>query len=423
MTPPPDRAPGPPAALPDALPRTLPNAPWRERAGFARLCAALDAREGAIRLVGGAVRDSLLGIAVHDIDLATRLAPDAVMQRLKTAGIKVVPTGLAHGTVTAILGGQPFEITTLRRDVSTDGRRATIAYTDDWREDAARRDFTINALYADPATGALFDYFGGLEDLAARRVRFIGDATRRIDEDHLRILRYFRFLARFGALPPDETAYSACIAQASSLMSLSRERIADEMLKLLALPDPTTVLELMIDGGIFAPVLPEITAAGLARLRALLPREGAIARPPVPLLRLAALLPPDAETGAAVASRLKLSNKARKRIGAALTPPPAAGSPQELAFRLGVEGAVDRILLDPTRPAAEAQAVLDWTIPDFPIGGRDLMALGLEPGPAIARALGAVRERWIAAGFPDRSAAQAIAEEWIGSLRRERQNS
>lgn len=420
MTTPPDAQPAP---RPAPLPTTLPDAAWRHGAGFRRLCAALDADAGALRLVGGAVRDSLLGIAAHDLDLATRFAPEEVMRRLKAAGIKVVPTGLAHGTVTAILDGQPFEITTLRRDVSTDGRRATVAYTDDWREDAARRDFTINALYADPVTGALFDYFGGLDDLAARLVRFIGDADRRIDEDHLRILRYFRFLARFGALPPDAPSYAACVAHANSLMALSRERIADELLKLLALPDPTAVLALMIDGDILAPVLPEIAREGLDRLRTLVAREAEAALPPAPLLRLAALLPPDAATGEAVAARLKLSNKARKRIGAALTPAPACSSTRELAFRLGAEGAADHILLDPAQPAADAHAVQHWPVPNFPISGRDIMALGLEPGPLVAKALGAVRERWIAAGFPDREAAQAIAAECIATWRRESQNS
>ena len=194
---------------------------------------ALGAEEGLTRYVGGAVRDELLRLPVSDIDLATRIPPDEVIRRLEEAKIKAVPTGIEHGTVTAVSDGHPFEITTLRRDVSTDGRRATVAFTDDWEEDAARRDFTINALSADPLTGELFDYFGGLADLERRHIRFIGDPLQRIAEDHLRILRFFRFHARFDAGEPDVAALEACTARANDLMALSRERIADELLKLL----------------------------------------------------------------------------------------------------------------------------------------------------------------------------------------------
>ncbi|HWL47619.1 MAG TPA: CCA tRNA nucleotidyltransferase, partial [Sphingomonadaceae bacterium] len=229
----------------------LPAAPWQARAGLRELLDALGVSKGHTRYVGGAVRDTLAGLAVEDIDLATRLAPAETMRRVRAAGMKAVPTGLAHGTVTAILpDGGAVEVTTLRRDVTTDGRRATVAFTDDWREDAARRDFTINALSADPASATLHDYFGGAEDLAAGRVRFIGDPLTRIAEDHLRILRFFRFHARFGAGIPEAAALAACVARANDLMALSRERIADELLKLLALPDPTATLRLMVDRGI-----------------------------------------------------------------------------------------------------------------------------------------------------------------------------
>src|SRR5258708_15650787 len=192
-----------------------------------RLLDALGADARLTRYVGGAVRDDLLGLPLSDIDLATRITRDEVMDRLKKARIKAVPTGIDHGTVTAVSDGHPFEITTLRRDVSTDGRRATVAFTDDWKEDAARRDFTINALSADPLTGEIFDYFGGLDDLAERHVRFIGDPLRRIAEDHLRILRFFRFHARFGSGEPEAAALDACTKRANDLMALSRERIAD----------------------------------------------------------------------------------------------------------------------------------------------------------------------------------------------------
>jgi poly(A) polymerase len=206
----------------------LDAAKWRRIRGMARLLAALGAKEGLTRYVGGAVRDGLLGLPVNDVDLATRLKPDEVIRRLEKARIKAVPTGIDHGTITAVSDGHPFEITTLRTDVSTDGRRATVAFTDDWKADAARRDFTINALSADPESGEIFDYFGGLDDLGQRHVRFIGDPLQRIAEDYLRILRFFRFHARFGLGEPDPEAIDACAQCANALMSLSRERIADE---------------------------------------------------------------------------------------------------------------------------------------------------------------------------------------------------
>ncbi|MES2058932.1 MAG: CCA tRNA nucleotidyltransferase, partial [Pseudomonadota bacterium] len=223
----------------------LPDAAWRRRAGLDRLCTVLGAARGNARFVGGAVRDTLLGIDVADVDIATPLAPDDVLDQLRAAGIRAIPTGLAHGTITAVLpDGSPVEVTTLRRDVSTDGRHAIVAFTDDWREDAARRDFTMNALYADPLTGEVFDYFGGREDLAAQRVRFIGDPLQRIAEDHLRILRFFRFHARFGD-EPDAAGLTACAARANDLMALSRERIAAELVKLLVAVHAVRVVDLM----------------------------------------------------------------------------------------------------------------------------------------------------------------------------------
>ena len=220
----------------------LPQAAWTTRQGLADLTQALGA--DALRFVGGAVRDTLLGAQVHDVDCATTHTPDRVIDLCKQAGIRTVPTGIDHGTVTAILEDGPVEITTLRRDVATDGRRATIAFASEWSEDAARRDFTINALYAHPETLAISDYFGGLADLDARRVRFIGTAEQRIAEDHLRILRYYRFQARFGA-ELDAEAEEACAAMAKTLKGLSRERVADELLKLLALPDPHATIARM----------------------------------------------------------------------------------------------------------------------------------------------------------------------------------
>jgi poly(A) polymerase len=278
---------------------TLGDAPFRGREGLDALTAALGGDAGKARFVGGVVRDTLLGLDVSDIDLATTHSPALVMERLQAAGIKAVPTGIAHGTVTAVLASGPVEVTTLRRDVATDGRHAVVAFSSDWEEDAARRDFTINALYAEPGSGAVHDYYGGLADLAARRVRFIGDPYRRIAEDHLRILRFFRFHARFGE-EVDMAALDACTARANDLMALSRERIASELLKLLVTAAAVPVMNLMVERGILRVVLPEIDAAGAARLAALAACEERAAITPDPIRRLAAIVPAhDAEAVAA----------------------------------------------------------------------------------------------------------------------------
>lgn len=403
------------------MPALLPDAEWRHRPGLDDLLAALEAKAGHARFVGGAVRDGLLGLPVSDLDIATTLEPADVVDRLRAAGIKVVPTGIDHGTVTAVIAGWPVEITTLRRDVSTDGRRATIAYTDDWREDASRRDFTINALYADPFSGEMTDFFDGVADLQARRVRFIGAAEERLAEDHLRILRYFRFLARFGQGEPDPDAYAACRAAANSLMALSRERIADELLKLLAVDAPLSSVKLMIDGGILAAVLPEIDQGGLERLKALIPREQAAGVAASPLRRLAALLPPDPRIADNVGARLKLSKKARKRITLALEAPDAGSSPRAIGFRIGVEGAIDQMLLDQHRPVDTIGALKDWTPPQLPIGGGALISLGLSPGPDVAAALGEVQRIWVEEGFPDASRVTEIADQIVSKFQRARQ--
>ncbi|CAM8630484.1 CCA tRNA nucleotidyltransferase [Sphingobium sp.] len=399
----------------------LPDAEWRHRPGLDGLFTALEAAEGKARFVGGAVRDGLLGLPVNDLDIATTLAPQDVVDRLKRAGIKAVPTGIDHGTITAVLPDGPVEITTLRRDVSTDGRRATIAYTDDWREDAARRDFTINALYADPLTGAISDYFGGIADLEARRLRFIGDASARIAEDHLRILRYFRFLARYGDNELDSIAYDACVAAANSLMALSRERIADELLKLLGVASPIHALSLMVEGGILRTVLPEVDAAGIARMDRLMAREAEAGIGASALRRLAALLPADAALADSVGARLKLSNKARKRLVLALEQAAGIERPRALAHRIGVEGATDRMLLDPDRPLATLEQLRDWTPPALPIGGGALIARGLTPGPDVAKALRAVQDQWVAEDFPDSNRVAGIADQIVSKFQRARQ--
>jgi len=372
---------------------SLPDAPWTRREDLAALIAALG--PGNTRYVGGAVRDTLLGIAVKDIDVATPLVPAEVTARLERAGIRNVPTGIEHGTVTAVLAGGPVEITTLRRDVATDGRRATVAFATDWREDAARRDFTINALYADPETLRIDDFFGGLSDLAARRVRFIGDACERIREDHLRILRYFRFQARFGSHPADTEAESACAELASTLKGLSRERIGMETMNLLGLPDPAPTVARMAELGVLAQFLPEARPETLAMLVA---QEQAQGIAPDPLRRLAALLPPDPALAEQVASRFRLSSAQKKRLATAAARSDEQEAPRALAYRLGRSEALDRLLL----ASAPVQALEDWDIPQFPLKGGEIVARGVSAGPEVARTLRSIEERWIAEGFPPR---------------------
>jgi len=359
------------------------------------LFAALDASGKSTRLVGGAVRDSLLNLELNDIDLATVFPPDEVIRRLAKTGIRAIPTGIAHGTITAIVDSQPFEITTLRRDVATAGRHATVAFTDRWIDDARRRDFTINALYADLITGEITDFVDGIADLAAHRVRYIGDPLKRIAEDHLRILRFFRFHARFGRGGPDPAGLAACVARANDLMALSRERVRDEVMKLLAVADPAPTVRVMADTGIFAPVLPEIARGRVDDLAALVAAETAEGIAAGAIRRLATLLPPDPGAMDAVATRLRLSNADRRRLVLTAT---RDGSLAELAYRDGLASAVDRGLL---RGDGDVSAfAVAWRKPVLPLSGGDLIARGVPVGPAVSHTLGAVERAWIAAGFP-----------------------
>lgn len=373
---------------------TLPANDWTSRPGLALLARALGAEN--IRWVGGAVRDSLLGQAVKDIDCATRLLPAAVIDRCAAEGIRTVPTGIDHGTVTALLNDGAVEVTTLRRDVTTDGRRATVAFSEDWREDAGRRDFTINALYAHPETLEISDFFGGLEDLSAHRVRFIGDAEQRIREDHLRILRFFRFQARFGS-EPDAEGLAACSALAGTLKGLSRERIGMELLALLALPDPAPTVRLMAEAGVLAVVLPEAREQQLDALAQLTGWEGLQKIEGDPLRRLAALLPPVPSIAEAVAARLRLSKQQRTRlVCAAARSQQDSVSPRALAYREGLACARDRLLL----AGADLAPLADWDVPQFPLKGGQIVARGVAAGPEVARVMQAVEARWVEEGFP-----------------------
>jgi poly(A) polymerase len=363
------------------------------------------------------------------------LLPQDVVARLEDAGIKAVPTGIAHGTITAVADGKRFEVTTLRRDVETDGRHAKIAFTDDWAADAARRDFTINALYADPVSGEVFDPVGGSADLQARRVRFIGDAGQRIDEDHLRILRWFRFLTRFGDGNVDAQTLALVAARAPQLRGLSRERIADELLRLLALPDPVGSIRLMQAHGILAEIASELGPDAPDALARLMAQEKLAGTAIDPVQRLIALLPPQVPVADGIAARLKMSNRVRKRIAAARgsgdgnaargsgdsaaargSGDSSAASIRALAFRRGVEAATDRLMLTRDDPRPGLAQLAGWTVPRLPISGGDIVARGVRAGPAVAQLLAAVEEQWLAEDFPDSVRTGAIADAVVAAF-------
>jgi poly(A) polymerase len=375
--------------------------------------AVLGALGGEGKFVGGAVRNALLGRAVADIDIATPLTADEVTKRLKAAGLGAVPTGIEHGTVTAVANGKPFEITTLRRDVATDGRHATVAFTTDYGEDAKRRDFTMNALYAD-ADGTVLDLVGGVEDAQAGRVRFVGDPVTRIREDYLRILRLFRFHAWYGKGALDADALRAAAAEKSGLTLLAGERVAKEMLRLLEAPDPVALLRQMAACGILADVL--IGNLNMHRLERLVKIDAESFFTPDSVLRLAALLPADPAEARAVAAEWRLSNAqadrladiagAREKIVSYLS----VKEVRKLLYRLGIQCFKDRVFLKWAEDPKESNAVNwrmllavadSWERPRFPLTGRDVMLAGVPEGPLVGRVLEEVEEWWIDADFLD----------------------
>ena len=382
--------------------------PWPADGGARRVVDALGGSDAA-RLVGGVVRDALLGVEAADVDIATVHPPEESRRLLKAAGMESVPTGIAHGTVTALTVEGPIEVTTLRRDVETDGRHAVVAFTDDWRADAARRDFTMNALYAEADTGRVHDYHGGRADLEVGRVRFIGDPARRIAEDRLRVLRFFRFTARFGR-EPDAEGLAACRTAAGTLDRLSVERVTAELMRLLALPSPGDTVASMLGADVLAGVLPEATE--VKRYRALLAAEDAAGLERSPVRGLAALLLPDSELAERVARRLRLSRADRTRLVAAARLGSGQGLPAVL-HTLGREGAVDRLLLSGAPSGLVREAVVA-ALPDFALGGRDVIALGVEPGPEVSRLLKAAEARWLAEGLPDAARQRALLAEVVG---------
>jgi poly(A) polymerase len=395
---------------------TLGQRPWMIAAETAAVMDALEAAGGAdcARYVGGCVRNTLIGKPVSDIDIATRLAPEQVTKALAAAKLKAVPTGVEHGTVTAISGGKPFEITTLRRDVATDGRRAVVAFTDDWAEDAQRRDFTLNALYA-RRDGTLFDPTGhGVADARAGRIVFVGEAEHRVREDYLRILRFFRFFAWYGAGPADAAALAACEALKGELATLSAERVSKELLKLLGADDPREAVALMARTGVLGEVLP--APIDLARFNGVVAIEEDQLFENDPVLRLAALLPDDQIGAVQFAERLRLSNAQRDRIAAALAPTPAFKSwmsPREIRrtlYRLGPEPFRDRAKLawaragrTATTPQWRGMIALGegWSAPAFPLTGEDVIAAGVPKGPMVGQVLREVEEWWIDHDFID----------------------
>ena len=378
--------------------------PWMEEPATRTVLAALAAGGALALFVGGAVRDALLRRAIGDIDLATPAPPERVTALLQARGIKVVPTGFAHGTVTAVVPPRHFEITSLRHDVETYGRRARVAFGADWAADAARRDFTMNAIFLAP-DGTIYDPVGGLADLFAGRVRFVGDPAARIAEDVLRLLRYYRFEARFGSAAGDAAARAACRAAAHLLPGLSAERVAQELLHLLAAANPVPALRMMQEDRVLGVVLPQ--ARRLDRLEHLL----ALEPEPDALLRLAALVETDAAGMTALAERLRLSNAVRNRLAGPAPPWPldpdadrrgwrralyrlGDGRSRDLALLLAAEGKMSR-----RRLAEFAEFARDWTPPEFPLSGRDVVALGILPGPRIGHLLADVREWWEAGDF------------------------
>lgn len=399
---------------------SLAREPWFQEPGLTWIFTLLNADGGEGRVVGGAVRNSLMGLPVSDIDIATTLRPEKVMERAAAAGIKAVPTGIEHGTVTLVLDGKPFEVTTLRRDVETDGRHAVVAFSTDWRADAERRDLTINALYAG-ADGEVIDLVGGLPDIEKRNVRFIGDAATRIAEDYLRILRFFRFFAYYGSGRPDADGLRACAAARANLASLSAERVWSEMKKLLSAGDPGRALLWMRQVGVLTEVLPETEKWGIDAIPALISAERILGWRPDPLLRLAAVVPPDVMRLEQLAVRLRLSNaEAAALRGWALAPAIkddlSLSALDRLLYRYGTDGIRMRLKLALAAARAKAETepeemsrtvrfgrLLDrtqtWKKPVLPVSGADIINSGIPAGPRVGELLSALEREWLEGNF------------------------
>ena len=399
--------------------RELPDAAWLTAGPLAQLLGVLDHAGEEARVVGGAVRDAMFGQRPEEVDIATTAVPDCVMDRARIAGFRAVPTGIDHGTVTVIVDGKPFEVTTLRSDVETYGRKARVAFGRDWKIDAERRDFTMNALSVD-RKGEIFDYVGGLADIDARRVRFIGDPRKRIAEDFLRILRFFRFHATYGNGAPDPAGLAACIASRDGLGHLSRERIRMETLKLLRAEHATPTLAVMAEAGLLEMVLGGVPL--LASFENTCKVEKAAGVEGDPVRRLGALAVTVVEDAERLWQRLRLTNSEHGRLvsigegWSRISPAQGETAARELIYRLGSDRYVDRVLIAWARsPAGVADtpwkdlATLPtrWSAPKFPLKSKDFAKRGVDKGPRMGAALTAAEEAWIAAGFPDDKAALA----------------
>jgi len=404
------------------MPAQLGDAAWLKDGEVAQLLAVLNRDGEEARVVGGAVRNALLRLPVAEIDVATTAVPDEVARRVDAAGWKAVPTGIEHGTVTVVINNHPFEVTTLREDIETFGRKARVMFGRDWRADAERRDFTINALSA-AADGSVFDYVDGLRDIVMHRVRFIGDPQQRIAEDYLRILRFFRFHAYFAEGPLDAAGLIACIRARGGLDTLSRERVRMELLKLFVAPRAAVTLAVMAEGGILGPVLGGVPY--IADFATMVDVEAAVGVNADAVRRLGALGVMVSEDAERLSQRLRLSNAEAERLVALepwwrVKPTAGAQAARSLLYHLGPESFTDRVLLAWVRAGADvaddawrAFAALPqrWTAPAFPLKAADFIHRGVAAGPALGAAMRAAKDAWIAADFPaDRPAIEAIAE-------------
>jgi len=403
----------------------LGDAPWLRSGATARVLQLLNADGEETRVVGGAVRNALLNIPVGDIDIATTAVPDEVIRRARSAGIKSVPTGIDHGTVTLVVGAQPFEVTTLREDTETFGRKAKVSFGRDWLGDARRRDFTINALSVGP-DGVVHDYTGGLEDIAARRVRFIGEASKRIKEDYLRILRFFRMHAAFGAGEMDRIGYLACIGGRAGLATLSAERVRMEMLKLLVADGAAGAVTAMSEGGLLQTIVGGVTYGGT--FAAMIAAEHALGLKADAMRRLAALAVAVTEDAKRLATRLRLTNAEAKALDSMghrwwrMEAMDEARAKRRL-YRLGEGPYRDRLLLAWARSRSGgssrhwielARLPERWTAPKFPLRAADFTARGIAEGPSLGQALTLAEDAWLAADFPlDKAGLASIADQAV----------
>jgi poly(A) polymerase len=414
--------------------RVLADALWLRSGPAARVLGLLNSEGAEARVVGGAVRNELLGIPVNDIDIATTALPAEVIRRAKAAGIKSVPTGIEHGTVTLVVDAQPFEVTTLRQDVETFGRKAKVAFGTDWVRDAERRDFTINGLSID-AGGVVHDYVGGLADIAAKRVRFIGDPNLRIAEDYLRILRFFRIHAAYGAGEPDRAGYLACISGRAGLAGLSAERLRMEILKLMIAQGAAIAVAAMADGGLLLPIFGGIAYTGT--FAAMISVERALGLEPNAIRRLGALAVAVSEDARRLAAHLRLTNNETKTLDSMghrwwrLAGMDEARARRRL-YRLGAERYRDRLMLAWARAGQEGQQASSaswrelatlperWSAPKFPLKAADFVARGIDAGPALGHVLTLAEDAWLAADFPsDEPALKAIADQTVTRFKRD----